>query len=161
MNHNPHFRWSYFWIPAITLCVAFLGSYFTSLGMDWYNTALILPSYTPPRWVFGPVWGAIYILTTVAAIMWYENAFRSVLFSTTAGLFLTNALLNVLWTFLFFTMHWIMLSFFECALLSIVTTALMVALIMQIGRYGFLLLPYVFWSSFATYLTWSIALLNS
>ena len=161
MNTRMPFRWSYIWIPAITLSTAFLGSYFTSLGMGWYGSSLTLPPLTPPRWVFGPVWSAIYILTTIAAIIWYENAPRGVLFSITGSLFLTNALLNVLWCFFFFTMHWIMLSFFECALLSVVTAALMGALLIQIGRYGLLLLPYVVWSFFATYLTWSIALLNS
>lgn len=161
MNNVTPFRWSYIWIPGITLCIAFLGSYFTSFGMSWYVSSLTVPSFTPPRWVFGPVWSVIYILTTVAAIIWYENAPRGVLFSTTGGLFLTNAVLNVLWCFLFFTMHWIMLAFFGCAVLATVTAALMTALLLQIGRYGFLLLPYVLWSFFATYLTWSIALLNS
>ena len=130
------------------------------MGMVWYQTSVILPAVTPPRWVFGPIWGAIYALTTLVAIVWYESAPRNTLFTITAGLFIANATLNVLWSALFFGLQWIMLSFFDCALLTLVTCALFCALFLQVGRWALLILPYIVWTSLATYLTWSIALLN-
>ena len=59
---------------ALTFSAALLGSLFTRNAIaDWYAN-LNKPSFTPPGWLFGPVWTALYVLMAVsAAIVWHKG----------------------------------------------------------------------------------------
>jgi len=166
-----HAKSHHFIIPSVAVTVAVLGSIFTQLGMTWYKTELSLPVVTPPDWLFPIAWTIIYIMTAGAAyIIWHEGPKKVLhLFATPHSkdefvalqwLFGINAILNILWTILFFFFHLIGFAAFEIFLLEITIIA-MVAFSWKISRVAsYLLLPYAVWVLFATYLTMRIMFLN-
>lgn len=153
------FRLNYIVIPAITVLVSALGGYFTSYGMAWYKT-LNLPSSIPPDITFSIAWTTIFILTTVAALIVWNGFQRNLRFWMIMGFFAINALLNVLWTYLFFYNHLIGVAALEAALLyfSIIILMLLIWPISYLT--ALLLLPYLGWMTFATYLNYVIWMIN-
>ena len=151
---------NYFIIPLFTIAVAWAGSAVTAAGMAWYKT-INLPGFTPPGAVIGAVWTVIFILATVAAlIFWNSTTSLSPKFWLVVVLLVLNGLLNFLWSYLFFGQHLIGVAVFEAALLGLSVIALII-LIWPVSRLAaILLLPYAGWVGFATYLTYSVWQLN-
>lgn len=142
------------WIVA----VAGLGSLASDVGA-WY-AGLEKPSFTPPNWVFGPVWSLIYILTAAAFIPAWRAAAAA---RARRGLMLAyavNGVLNVLWSFLFFTLQRPSLALVEIVPLWL-SIVVMIALVRPLSRLSaWLLAPYLVWVTFATALNAGIVWLN-
>lgn len=150
---------NYLIIPIITVVVSVLGSYLTDLGMDWYDT-INLPEITPPGSVIGAVWTVIFILSTISALLVWNLSKRNKRFWWIIGIFIANAILNVFWSGLFFSLHLIGASIIEMIILEISVLALIV-LIWPISRWAsVLLIPYAGWVIFATYLAINIWKIN-
>ena len=150
---------NYIVIPIVTLAVALLGSYITSNGMSWYET-LTLPKIAPPGSLIGIVWTVIFILSTASALILYNSQNHNNLFWWIIGIFILNAVLNVLWSGLFFGLGQIFASIVEMIVLEISVVALII-LIWPLSRISsVLLMPYAFWVAFATYLASQIWSLN-
>jgi len=150
---------NYIIIPLITVLVAVVGSWLTSGGMEWYGT-INLPEWTPAGSVIGAVWTTIFILTTLSALIVWSRANRNRRFWWIIVIFLINAFLNVFWSFLFFSQHLIGPAIWEAGLLDASVIALII-LIWPISRLAsILLVPYAGWVAFATYLTYTVWLLN-
>ena len=148
-------------ILFVTLCfsAAGIGGAITSSSVGtWYQT-LLKPRWTPPDWVFGPVWTALYFMMAISAwLLWRRSdwvANRAAL-----GWFGIQLTLNVCWSALFFGMLSPGLAVFEVVLLwiSIAVTAVL------FGRRsvaaGILLVPYLLWTSFAAVLNFAIWRMN-
>lgn len=151
---------NYLIIPLLTFLVAFGGSLLTSSGMNWYQTELIRPDFTPPKIVFPVAWTIIFVLTMIAALVVWNKAPRDRRFDWMIALFIINAVLNVLWSFLFFSKHLIFASFIEMTFLDL-TIVFLMELSCKIKKIiSWLLLPYFLWVSFATFLTYQVMLLN-
>jgi translocator protein len=145
-------------IPCITILVAIVGSWVTQGGMEWYKGELVQPSLTPPNWAFPIAWNTIFVLTTISAlIVWNKKgSYKPLIFA----LFGLNAFLNVLWSILFFGDHLIFPAFVEMIILEL-TLVLLIPLIWKTSKAASLmLLPYLLWVGFATYLTYLINVLN-
>jgi tryptophan-rich sensory protein len=165
------FKPNYIVIPLITVVVILLGSLFNSFGMQWYETQLVRPDLTPPNYAFPIAWNIIFLCTTISALMvWNKPQFEErylVIFKRKAhdfkliiGLFIANAVLNVLWSLLFFSFRLIYIALFEMLFLE-ATIILLVILIWKHSKIAsLLLLPYLLWVGFATYLTYMINILN-
>ena len=70
---------------------------------EWYHFTIIQPSWTPPYWLFGPVWALVYILMALAAWkVWLTGHHSRVQALIWWALLL---LLNVGWSFLIFGLH--------------------------------------------------------
>ena len=148
-------------IRWILLCflTAGLGAWLTSFGVnDWYVT-IQKPVFNPPKIVFPIVWNTLYILLAFSGWqVWLQASgqWRS----KAVILMLVQLGLNIVWSTLFFTWHWIDVAFFELTL--------MVLLAWWTWRYywktkplaAWLMLPYVCWISFALILNASIWGLN-
>lgn len=138
---------------GICLGVGVLGSIFTISSIPTWYVALNKPFFSPPNWVFGPVWTILYILMGISLyLVWIKRRVPAV--------FWTQLLLNAIWSILFFGMKNPTL-----ALVDII--ALWVAIILTIKAFykinilaAYLLIPYLAWASFATILNLSIVLLN-
>lgn len=143
---------------AVAVCVGLAGGWLTEIG-PWYR-ALKKPWFQPPDWLFGPAWTIIFLCTAISAALAWAGAGSATTRGMIVGLFLMNAAFNIGWSALFFAMKRPDLALFEVAFLwsSIVLLIVWVWPISQTA--GALLLPYLFWVSFASYLNWTIVRLN-
>jgi translocator protein len=146
---------------AAPLAIGALGSYFTiSEIKSWYQT-INKPSFNPPSYVFGPVWTILYILIGISFFfIWQNNTATSKLKTTAIALFVTQLVLNFLWSVLFFNQHQIGWALVDIVLLwlSILLMILSFAKINILSAW--LLVPYISWVSFATILNYNIWILN-
>ena len=147
-------------VVFITLATALVGSFFSSSGMPWYDSALVQPSSTPPKWVFPIAWNIIFLCTAASAIILWSKPLSPGRRRWIFGLFALNAVLNVLWSYLFFSLHKIGPAFGEMLLLEVTVLSLMILAWKPSKLASLLLLPYLGWIAFATYLTSLIYQLN-
>jgi benzodiazapine receptor len=145
-----------FWL-AITFAAAWVGSRFQP--GEWYG-GLIKPALTPPAWVFGPVWTLLYVMMATAAwLVWRRHGLADAI--GPLGLFLGQLALNALWSYLFFGLQRPGLGFLDIAALWLAILATLIAFWRSYRPAGLLLLPYLLWVSFATYLNFQFWRLNS
>lgn len=144
---------------GIPLLVGFISSIFTIDAIQqWYPT-LQKPIFTPPNWVFGPAWTVLYISMGVSFFMIWKKIGK-IKFSQPYFLYAIQLLLNFLWSFFFFYLENISLSLFDIILLWILVLW-MIQRFWEIKKIaGLILLPYLFWISFATALNIGILILN-
>jgi benzodiazapine receptor len=125
----------------------------------WYAT-LVKPTWTPPGWVFGPVWITLYALMGIAAARVWIRHRRTSAGKRSLALFGAQLALNAMWSVVFFG-----LKAPGAALVVIVMLwATIFALILWWWRLerisAALLIPYLAWVSFATALNAAIWRLN-
>ena len=133
------------------------GGYITSYFKEpWYST-IIKPSYTPPDWIFAPVWVSLYLLMGYAAwLMWStRNKTQKVL-----NIYFFHLLINASWSITFFAFHQILASLIIIALI-IFFVSLLIKLYYPINKLSaYLMIPYLVWLCFAFVLNYSIFTLN-
>lgn len=126
---------------------------------NWY-IHLSKPFFSPPNWIFGPVWTLLYALMGISAyLVWRRLQFnkKSLPFW---HVYWTQLALNGLWSFLFFGFKFTGLAFIE-----ILAMWYFIVRCIQEGQKidkwsGYLLYPYIAWVSFASLLNLAIWLLN-
>lgn len=145
---------------ALAFSAAFIGSIFTREAVtDWYST-LNKPSFTPPDWLFGPVWTILYILMAISAFIVWQKGLANPAVRVALILYLIQLILNALWSVIFFGLELPLVAFIDIILLwsTIVVTILAFARVSITA--ALMLVPYMLWVSFATVLNFSIWLLN-
>ncbi len=144
---------------GICLVVQAIASMLTVVSVnDWYQT-LEKPSWTPPGWVFGPVWTYLYLSMGVAVwLVWEQRESQNI--KPALILFGVQLILNALWSGLFFAMQNIGAAFIEIVFLwgSILLTMILFWKIQRIA--GWLFIPYLLWVSYAASLTFALWRLN-
>lgn len=144
----------------IVFIVGFLGSLATTTELaTWYLT-LTKPVWNPPNWAFGSIWTTLYILMGIALyLVWREGLYRRQV-KIALIVFAVQLFLNFLWSVIFFTFHSILGALLSIIILwiSIVTNIIIFYRISKPA--GIILLPYLIWVSIATYLNYSIYILN-
>ncbi|MDO8471880.1 MAG: TspO/MBR family protein [bacterium] len=140
-----------------------IGAFYTMPAVkSWYPT-LTQPSINPPSWVFAPVWIILYTLMGIAAYL----VFKTKTTKANRGwvewgltLYVVQLVLNAWWSILFFGQHRLFEATIEIMALWIVilVTLIMFAKVKPLA--GWLLLPYLGWVTFATYLSYAYWLLN-
>jgi tryptophan-rich sensory protein len=123
---------------------------------EWYPS-LTLPSFTPPGGTIGMVWTILYILATIACLIVF-NTFKDKSFLI--KLFILNAFLNVSWSLLFFTFNLTWEAFLWAILLGVSVLTIILFSYKESKLVAFLMLPYLLWVSFASYLNFTIYMLN-
>lgn len=126
---------------------------------NWY-AALAKPSWTPPGWLFGPVWTLLYAAMGVSAWILWRNRSRPGARRALAC-FGVQLALNFAWTPVFFGLHRPGLA----AAVIVTLLAMIVATVAASWRVSraaaLLLLPYAGWVGFASCLNVAIWLLNA
>lgn len=117
----------------------------------WYKT-LKRPSWTPPDWLFGPVWTALYTAMGYASYLVWKNGGGVLPLS----LYGVQLVLNLAWSPIFFRQHEIGYALLDITALLGVLGATIVEFNKVSPTASYLLLPYLAWSSYATALTANI-----
>jgi benzodiazapine receptor len=144
---------------VISFAAGAIGSIATIPNIPTWYAGLEKPFLNPPNFVFGPVWTVLYILIAISLyLVWTQKSTKSKVLAY--GAFATQMILNALWSFVFFGLH-------MPALAVVVVVLLLVAIVLTIMSFyrfskpaAYLLVPYLLWVCFATYLTVGVALLN-
>ena len=156
-------------VIAITVAelAGVIGSVFTASSVTGWYVALAKPALNPPSWVFGPVWITLYALMgTALFIVWekHSNILKNVrmlhVWEWGMVAFFIQLFLNTLWSAVFFGFQspgWAFVNIIVLWL-AIVWTMILFYKISRPAMY--LLVPYIFWVSFATYLNYSLFVLN-
>jgi len=142
-------------IVLILLIVAGAGSWLTAGGMKWYRK-LKLPPWTPPGQFIGSVWTVIYLLCGASGFMFWNAEVPQPWKWIIAAAFAVNALLNILWSAVFFRWHLIGWAFAEALALELSVIALILLLLPFSPTAAFLLVPYALWVLFASFLTFTV-----
>lgn len=147
-----------FWV-GLSLGVGFLGSIFTtpSISDGWY-AGLVKPFFAPPNWVFGPVWTLLFVFMGIAVYL--VSVSRGVGVRVALWLFVIHLLFNFLWSFLFFFMKRPDLAYVEILVLWYLIWVLRKKFVRINRLSGCLLVPYLVWVGFASFLNLAIVILN-
>ena len=129
-------------------------------GSEWYYKILQKPSWNPPDWLFPPAWTLLFLLMGIALYLVDQKKSQTIKIKGALIVFGVQLLLNLSWSAAFFGFHSPLI-----ALLVIVPlwVAILVTIVTFKAVYppaGYLLIPYLLWVSFATYLNFTIWLLN-
>ncbi len=149
-------------IFCITIGASLLAGYWGSASTmpnitGWYAN-LIRPSWTPPNWVFFPVWTTLYILMgTAAALVWksaQKGSGKAVLF------FFAHLFVNTAWSIVFFGQH----NTGGALIIIAVMWVMIATMMLWFWRYSrtatYLLAPYLVWVSYASTLNAGVYFLN-
>jgi len=144
----------------IVLLVGFLGSLATTPELATWYVTLAKPVWTPPNSWFGPIWTTLYILMGIALyLVWREGLDRKDV-KLAILVFAVQLVLNLLWSVVFFSLHSLLGGL-------ILVIALWIGILVNIIVFyrinkpaGLILIPYIVWVSIATYLNFSVYLLN-
>ena len=144
-----------FWL-ALCLGAGALGSLATMDSVKtWYPT-LHKPAWTPPAWLFGPVWTTLYLMMAVAAHRVTRRANRRLPLT----LFGLQLALNAAWSPVFFGAHQVGGALALLAALCLTLLATTLTFFRRDAFAGALLIPYLAWCTFAGALNLAIWQLN-
>ena len=124
----------------------------------WYST-LNRPPLTPPNWIFSPVWTVLYVTIAVAIVAYYRSPSKTHV-GWTSALLIAHLATNFAWTWLFFSLRSPGMALVDILALDI-SLILLICLFWRASTFaGALLLPYLAWVLFATYLNFGFYRLN-
>lgn len=144
----------------VCLLVGFLASIATQSSVNtWYST-LEKPFFTPPNYLFGPVWTVLYVLMGISAGIVWSRGLHHIWVKTALYHFVFQLLFNALWSVVFFSLQEVF-----WALLTIITLIVLILLTIKWFKVvnntaAYLLIPYAIWVIYAMALNFEIWRLN-
>ena len=144
----------------VSEAAGFIGALFTTPNIPVWYAQLNKPELAPPNWVFGPVWVTLFALMGIAAYLVWRRGLRAPNVKTALGIFIGQLVLNTFWSILFFGMQNPGAAFAEIIMLWIAIAATIIAFYKISKPAAYLLLPYIGWVTFASYLNFMIWRLN-
>lgn len=157
MKKTKYNWWIFAYIVVLIEGLGFLSSQVSGDIKSKY-AALSLPPLSPPGWLFGVMWPLLYLLIAIATyrVFMSSDLLRGKALTTLA----VGILLNLLWSPVFFGLG----LYWAAVILIAAMDVLTVLTIRQFRRIdkaaAWLLVPYLLWLIFATYLTIGVALKN-
>lgn len=140
---------------AMVAAAALVG---TQFGPGPWYVELQKPPWTPPGWLFAPVWTVLYGAIAVAG--WTVWRSKAVSVTKPILIWLLQLMLNGLWSWLFFGLRRPDLALVDIIAL-LITIVWFIASAGKISRVAaWLFVPYALWVGFATALNFSIWQLN-
>lgn len=148
-------------VVSILICLGIggLGASTTAAEIEgWYRT-IEKPAWNPPDAVFGPVWTTLYMMMAFSAwLIWKQDGTKAAVKPLT--LFGIQLVLNLVWSWIFFGAHEMGWAFVEIILLWLAIIATLISFLKRSKIAGLLLVPYLLWVSFASFLNFTIWQLN-
>jgi translocator protein len=148
-----------FWV-LVCFVVAGLGGLVTASRIPNWYAELAKPAWTPPGWIFGPIWTLLYFLMAVAAWLVWRQAGASGA-RLPLGLFALQLALNCLWSVLFFGLQAPGAAAVEIVVLWTAIALTLLAFWRRSQWAGLLLSPYLLWVTFAAALNFAIWRMNA
>ena len=143
----------------LTLTVSAVGARVTLPEIAGWYAQLAKPSFTPPNWVFGPVWTTLYVLMAIAAwLVWRTRVPARIPALSAWG---AQLALNLAWSLLFFGAHRIGLALIDIVLLLLAIVATMAFFARRSRVAAVLLVPYLAWVAYAAALNFAVWRLNT
>lgn len=144
----------------IPLVVGFTSSFATLGSLSTFFDVLNKPAWTPPAWVFGPIWTTLYILMGIALFLVWREGFERRDVKIAILVFAIQLILNFFWTIIFFGFGSLIGGLIEIIFLWL-AILINIILFYRISKAaGLLLVPYIIWVTIASYLTYTVYLLN-
>ena len=138
---------------AAVMAAATIGSSF--LPGEWYQ-ALAKPAWTPPNWLFAPVWTVLYVMIGFAGwLVWRAEGA-----SPAVAIWIVQLGLNAAWSWVMFGLHNIGAALGVIAVLWLAILLFIVTARRTSGTAAALFVPYLAWVSFAAALNFEIWRLN-
>ncbi|WP_415641484.1 TspO/MBR family protein [Sphingomonas antarctica] len=144
---------------GVAILLGLLGGLMTPIG-PWYDN-LRKPKLQPPNWLFGPAWTIILGLAAWSAVIAWHAAPDHAGRTSVIILFATNAVCHAAWSPLFFRLRRPDWALIEVVFLWASLVALVIGLWPISHQASLLILPYLVWVSFASWLNRQIVLLNA
>lgn len=147
-------------IGSILICqaVGVLGTVATVSSITGWYGLLNKPFFTPPSYIFGPVWFVLYCLMGISLYLVWQKKKASC--EEGVCYFWAQLALNCLWTFIFFGAKNLWFSFLVIVFLWVMIFLTILKFRKISIKASWLLVPYQIWVSFAALLNFSVALLN-
>jgi len=146
---------------AVVASAGLIGNLATIPNIPVWYAGLNKPGFTPPNWVFGPVWSLLYAMMVLAfwrvllrRSRWTTAGWRVV------GVFLVQMALNAFWSVAFFGMHNTLLGLVVVIALELMIVATIITFKPIDRMAAWLLAPYAVWVGYATALNAAIVGLN-
>lgn len=147
--------------PVITLILGTIGGLLTAKKIKTWYQPLKKPKFNPPNWIFGPVWTLLYISIGFSGyIFWAEKKGFFSEDSAAWFFYFFQFFLNLIWTPIFFGANYLLIAAADIILMDLCTVVNIVLFSQKNVLSGCILIPYLCWISFATYLNFSIWYLN-
>lgn len=152
-------RWALFLVPAVLL-LGFASGEVSGSGADnpWFET-LAKPARYPPPIAFPIVWSVLYVLMGLAAAL-VCSAWGARGRALAVVVFVLQLAANLAWSPVFFGEHQIRLALYVIIAIDGLVLLTLLAFWRVRRLAAVLLLPYLAWVLFATWLNWDILRLN-
>jgi translocator protein len=151
---NKHHFSLIIWIVALVVIGGAIGSLTKPEISTWYST-LNRASLTPPNYVFPIAWTILYgIIGACGWLIWRTQVFPKL--SVIKTLYMTQLILNWSWTPLFFRYHLTGLSLVVLGVMDILVVTLIFRAYRKMRAVSLLMIPYLSWILFASYLNFYI-----
>ncbi len=146
---------------AVPILVGLVGAFFTTDDSinNWYAN-LNKPAFTPPNWLFGPVWTTLYILMGISAFLVWRKGLNNKAVRKAIIFFIIQLIFNALWSLLFFGLQSPLLGLIDIFLLVFAIILTLISFEEISGWAALLLVPYLAWVAFAAILNLAIYFLN-
>ena len=149
-------------IFSLLICqlAGLIGAIFNSTAVKTWYAHINKPGFTPPNWIFGPVWITLYLLMGISLFLVWNAEINTKVKQAALVVFFIQLVLNTLWSYFFFYLQSPLYGLIEIVILLIFIIFTMLRFFPIRPLAGFLLVPYVLWVGFAAVLNYSIWQLN-
>ena len=149
-------------ITSIMVCLlaGALGTIFTISSIPTWYMHLNRPFFSPPNWIFAPVWTTLYILMGISFYLIWIKGFKTKKVRDAVTVFIIQLALNAIWTPVFFGYKNILFALVIIIAMWIYIIKTIQAFLKIDKTAAYLLYPYLAWVSFATILNFSVWILN-
>ncbi|MFH1457342.1 MAG: TspO/MBR family protein, partial [Patescibacteria group bacterium] len=87
---------------ALPQLAGIVGSVFTVSAIPTWYAGLIKPNFSPPNWLFGPMWVLLYILMGISVYLIWQNIEKNKINRNIFYLFWVHLFFNAIWSIIFF-----------------------------------------------------------
>jgi tryptophan-rich sensory protein len=145
------------WVVGTEL-VGALSAVLAGGNFSAFYQSLHQPPFAPPGWLFPVMWAILYALMGFSAFLIQEsNSFRR---KNALLLYGAQLFVNFLWSPVFFGLQSLLGAVVVVAAMLLLVIAMLIAFLRIRPLAGYLNIPYLLWTVFATYLSVGVLILN-